>query len=112
MVAISILVVTLANSERANTLTIGTKLRAMIMIDYLIPRDDYHVAASIKDDIAKLMHEYSKNNDNVVVTEEKLEDGSVERKKAVQFILKDRRGERQPDIKEIRFHLAGYPAHN
>jgi len=103
MTASSILVVALVNRERTNTLTIGRKLRAMIMIDYLIPRDDYHAAASIKDDIAKLMHEYSKNHDNVVVTEEKLEDGSVERKKAIQITLKDRRGERQPDLEQIKY---------
>ena len=103
MVASDLLVASLVNSERTNTLIKGTKLRATIMIDYLIAPEDYHAAAAIKDEIFKLLHDYSKDHDNIVMMDKETEGGSVTRKKAVQFMIKDRRGKRQPDIEKIKF---------
>ena len=92
----------------------GIKMRATIIIDYLIDKGDYRRVVELEDEMIALLQKYSADNPNVIMMDKVDksgstvydDDGNVIREKAAQVVFNPRRGEKPPNINNMKFRTS------
>lgn len=92
----------------------GIKMRATIIIDYLIDKGDYRRVVELEDEMIALLQKYSADNPNVIMMDKvdksgstvHDDDGNVIREKAAQVVFNPRRGEKPPNINNMKFRTS------